>query len=288
MNNTVRTIISAIKNEYDLNAPTWNELVYTLIARSGPTPSFQLEQSVWDENNNRIDAQIAWLNNVSNEKEQLFKDQNKKDRANKISFIFKNHECVEIQTSWDQTVQDKFEELLPPSQKGKVNAWYLPVNGDSTLQQPIEYPSTTMLKRHLTQLPIDEAPIPSHEFEGKLLPELYKLYEPYIRDSTTPLWDGGMITIRKKEDGSFTGELMEYYYDSEELRTSGRANYSQAQLPVITKRMRSIYEAIKCEGKKQFPSVDWNTIFISLYRDGGIEPYFELDGVEVFLKKAFY
>jgi hypothetical protein len=232
-------------------------------------------------------------------KDNLFKYiyfANQGDNINRIKVSAKKSPqlLVEVITSFEKEIVEKFENNLPKSKRGKTLPWWknpeeikkLLQEEEQTpaIQEVVETFSLASLKRHLAQLPVQESPLSQEQLNGKPLQELYKLFDRYLREPTNPLWDGGLINIRKDSAGQFSGNVTQYYYESAEEQKTGRADYKEASLPVITERMRSIYEAIQAETKRLYPDITWDALFISIYPDGFAEANFEYKNEEIELE----
>lgn len=233
-----------------------------------------------DDFNNAIYSLIFNFNQTAEFNQIVFSAQKDELENAKIEMIFSNE------------VNENFLSLISKSMKGKYVPWWknpaetkdLELASESEagpMQEPTESHALKMLKKHIARIPIHEPAISQEQLEGKTLQQLYALYDPYLRDKTTTLWDGGMIGIEKDGAGLFSGEIIQYYYEEEEYRETGSANYDEAVLPVVTDRMKSIYEAMQTETKRKYPGYLWNAIFISISPDGFAEANYELDGREI-------
>jgi len=111
--------------------------------------------------------------------------------------------------------------------------------------------------------------------------ELYNLVRTYASDAGNPLWDGSIFTLKKNIPGNYEAQLLAHYAEKEEDRVNGHAIAEQRVLTNVTDRMITIYEALQAKTKELKPAVEWDTVFISIYRDGFIEANYERNGEEV-------
>ncbi len=251
------------------NVIDWENGEFSIIAASGVSPSFKYPQVFRNENSEIIDYDYFTLSN-SELFVQFFKALNLSRKINKLTFIFKDRKFVEFTESWDQSVQDEFEMYLPKSKKGKIRAWYLPPLEESShtmeeIQGVIKLPKTTV------QFVIDR-----NQPVETLITELNRAVF-YPED---PLWDGAFYWI-KKVDGVFTTHCDLFLFPSLEDKEAGfQAEETTAQLEV-SEGMKELYDLIVARYAAENPDVPFDSIFVTVQRDGRYIVNYEYRNEEV-------
>lgn len=204
-------IANKLINLFDRYIKNWINGTYVITAKSGGSISYNAGPHLFDAAKTKLTYEdyLVFIpdDEFNNWIKEYFVEINKKQKVNRLTFVFENKIFISLNADWDQTVQDEFEQLLPKSLKGKTRAWYLPIEEGPASQQPPETNVKAMLKKHVAQLPSKEETIPLTQLNGKSLQELYRMYDPYVRDTTTSLWDGGLIGIKNDITGQFSGDL---------------------------------------------------------------------------------
>jgi hypothetical protein len=129
------------------------------------------------------------------------------------------------------------------------------------------------------RLPKTEPPMQGISFLS--VNELYGLCRSYASDIENPLWDGSIFILKRDATGTYYGELLAHYAETEGDRVNGCAIAEQQELTNVTERMESIYEALQAKTKELSPTVEWDAVFVSIYRDGFAEANYERNGEEV-------
>lgn len=281
MNDLYQRLANGICNEMKDVNPKWKNYFYRLSALSAPTPGFSIEAKELSDDVLNKEYVPVRLREFSDLKFDLFIIANQSEKVNVIEFIFTDNILNSVNKSWDQSLKDRFEELLPKAKKGKVKVWYEPGSEYLVGKQAktiAETPALSMFDTLFNRLPSTEPEL--NDLIELSLSELYSLVITYVSDADNPLWDGGIVVL-KKMNGQYNGELLANYAQTEEDRVNGYAVTEQRPFKVVTERMRSIYDALQARTKLEYPGIVWDSVFISVYRDGFTEANFELDGEEV-------
>lgn len=212
----------------------------------------------------------------------LIEQLNKTDDFNTLVFNYTKGRPKDatLYPYFDKALVDNFEALLPKSKRGKIIAWYKQnIAGNQIAEKEKVIGPEDWIKSVINRMPKREGE--ENLPQGFKLSEYAGLLKKYIDDSANPYWENGLISIQK-EEGQWTGNLqMSYYEEEEEFEAkSGRTTDVEADIPTITGRMKSIWNAIQTatSGAK---NNKWNGLFVSFDRDGLAGINFELDGEEV-------
>ncbi|WP_294669351.1 hypothetical protein [uncultured Fluviicola sp.] len=279
MEKLLKDVSETIVEKMRVQNPTWKTYYYKVNAAPSPNDSYSMEQVNLDDPSNQ-EYDSVWFSELSLKMADIFRNANKEKLINVLKIHVEDEKICNIELYWDQAVKDEYEKYIPASMRGKYHIWYMPQSEPSPPQETYEM---GMLKKHIELLPKEEPAVSQSELAEKSLEELYRLFDPYIRDNTTTLWDGGLIEIKENYSREYSGEIMLYYFhpeDSIKLRSS----YAQIDLPNVTERMISIYQAIQLATKLIDPGVKWNSLYVSIEKNGIIEANYEMNGEEVFIK----
>ena len=129
-----------------------------------------------------------------------------------------------------------------------------------------------------SRIPISEPGL--QDISTLSITQLYGLCRTYASDAENPLWDGSVF-ILKKGAGNYDGELLAHFAETEEERVNGYTIAEQQALSRVTDRMIDIYEALQIKTKELNPGIEWDAVFVSIYRDGFVEANYEQNGEEV-------
>lgn len=270
--NLVDKFIYEIIDEMNSIDQNWNDLEYILIASSANGPGYSVKQFAYNIEGKRLElGSIAWLHSLLEEKIELFKSLNLNEKINKLTFIFKDKKFVELVKSWDQSIQDEFELYLPKSKKGKIRAWYLP---------PLDTASESTSQSIPQEIILPKLEVSFDTSAGKTVDEYIREMNKAVYYPNDPLWDGAFYWI-KKQDGSYTSNCQIYLFPSIEDKNEGvEAEEVNVKLEV-TEDLKSLYNNIKDIYHKENPQVPFDSIFVTVQKDGRYIVNYEMEDEEV-------
>ncbi|MDA3616864.1 hypothetical protein [Polluticaenibacter yanchengensis] len=261
----LKELTEEIKINLSEKNPDWNNALCSIIAGSGSSGSYSWEQNLTLKNGDNIQGNFIQL---SYDIRPIFKKINVNEKVNKLSFIFQNKEFLEVIKSWDQSVQDEFEQYLPKSKKGKIRAWYLPEIEAEKIEEPVKI---GLPKPHVV-----------FNLENLTLEKAFEQLNKMVTYKDDPLWDGGYYGITHNKEG-WTGYAGLYLYDSLESKEDKEQAEDKEQELNITDDIKKLFLFIQECYRKENPKVEYDSLFVTVQRNGkDYTQDFELDGEEVY------
>ena len=286
LNKMIEKLIEELKSQLrkrinNLNNDNWRncQIVFSFSPSEDKSSkgSFLFE----DASGNKMPIGFGFDEELSGKLYSVIAQKNKTVHFNQMIFKanYLNMEDCKIEFQYDPKIDEEFNAALPKSKKGKIRAWYLSSEDETLVNRSEISTRRAQFDMLYSKLPGKEPALQG--LSSLRIDELYNLVRTYASDAGNPLWDGSVFTLKKNISGNYEAQLLAHYAEKEEDRVNGYAIAEQRVLTNVTDRMITIYEALQAKTKELKPAVEWDTVFISIYRDGFIEANYERNGEEV-------
>jgi hypothetical protein len=259
-------IFNSFAEDADIKDINWFSGSIVLVNK--PTLTYGLSGSYYLKNIDGSQSRaISWFQKAGKHIEEYFKYASSRKIANEIEIIVNEKILVDIIPRWNQTIVDTLESSLPKSKKGKYKPWYIDDeewNKDSKKEvAPLKH-----IDIKTASFPVKENAISDDELTNLSLKETALLVSSYCSESENILWDAGCLFLQKNDSENITAELIQYYFDDESDKENGNDSFDHHKTLVLTDRMVSIYTALQKHTKQIDASFEWDSVFITISRNG--------------------
>jgi hypothetical protein len=259
-------IFNSFKEDADIKDINW--FSGSIILVNKPTLTYGLTGSFYLKNLDGSQSRaISWFQKAGNHIEEYFKYASSRKIANEIEIIIKDKKLVDIVSRWNQTIVDTLESNLPKSKKGKCKPWYIDDEEWNKNSKKVIAP-LKLIDIKVASLPTKESAISESELTNLSLRETALLVSSYCLESENPLWDVGCLFLQKNDSQNMTAELIQYYFEDESDKKKGNNSFDHHKTLVFTDRMASIYTALQKRTKQVDTAFEWDSVFITISRNG--------------------
>lgn len=250
----------------------WVSAVITIDFPPFINKGYSGSQIVKDENGNNIRL-IKFSESLSEKIFSYIVDCNQDCNYNQIVFTANKNdlEKSEIKAIFSQEVDKNFQDNLLESQRGKYLPWWKQTEESPELSQQQPEP--------LQKLPKPGVQLDTSDLTlGKAFVQLNKV----VTYKDDPLWDGGYYSILHNE-GKWIGGAILYLYESRESKEKNWPAQEVTHDLEVTEEIKTLFLFIQEEYKKINPQTPFDSIFVTVQRDGvRYVTNFELHGNEVY------
>jgi hypothetical protein len=259
-------IFNSFKEDADIKDINW--FSGSIILVNNPTLTYGLSGSYYLKNlDGSQSGAISWFQKAGKHIEEYFKHASSRKIANEIEIIIKEKKLVDIVPRWNQTIVDTLESSLPKSKKGKYKPWY--INDEEwNKNSKKEIAPLKHIDIKVASLPVKESAISDDELTNLSLKETALLVSSYCLESENALWDEGCLFFQKNDSENITAELIQYYFEDESDKVKGNNSFNHHKVLVFTDRMASIYTALQKHTKQVDIAFEWDSVFITISRNG--------------------
>lgn len=272
-------LFSSFKEEADLCDVNW--FSGRIVLENRPTPTFGLvgrfELKRRDGTQSRA---CSFFKKATRHLENYFRHASSGKMANEIEIIVEAKELVEVLPRWNQKIVETFESYLPKSKKGRCRPWYIDESEWSSVAGN-KLPTVEMIDVKIASLSAKENGISEAALNGLGLKETALLVTGYCLEAENPFWEEGCLFLQKSNEGELTAELIQYYFEDEDDKKKGNQSFPQERALPVTDRMVSIYSALQKATRQMGSAFEWDSVFITVSRDGLADLQFILNDEEL-------